>query len=103
MVLAISEPGAAAFGEPQPGGSVNGSQSEGRHLPAPPPEVFDDLRFETPNIPGRMDNLRAAILRPELATLEDRVARWKVLYRRLESQLAGTPGLRLILRPAEAR
>jgi len=50
-----------------------------------------------------MDNLRAAILRPQLATLEDRVARWKVLYRRLESQLAGTPGLRLIPRPAERR
>ena len=48
-----------------------------------------------------MDNLRAAILRPQLATLEDRVARWDVLYRRLESQLAGTPGLRLIPRPAE--
>ena len=72
-----------------------------RHRAAPPPEVFESLRFEIPNISGRMDNLRAAILRPQLATLDERVGRWETLYRRLEAELAGTPGLTLIARPAE--
>ncbi len=72
-----------------------------RHRAAPPPEVFETLRFETPNISGRMDNLRAAILRPQLATLADRVARWGTLYRDVEAGLANTPGLRLIPRPQD--
>jgi dTDP-4-amino-4,6-dideoxygalactose transaminase len=72
-----------------------------RHRAAPPPEAFELLRFETPNISGRMDNLRAAILRPQLATLDERVGRWETLYRRLEAELAETPGLTLIPRPAD--
>jgi dTDP-4-amino-4,6-dideoxygalactose transaminase len=72
-----------------------------RHRAAPPPEAFADLRLTTPNISGRMDNLRAAILRPQIALLPDRVARWEALYRRIEQGLEGTPGLALIPRPAE--
>ena len=70
-----------------------------RHLAAPPPEAFAALTYDTPNISGRMDNLRAAILRPQLALLPDRVARWSVLYQTVESGLQGTPGLKLITRP----
>jgi dTDP-4-amino-4,6-dideoxygalactose transaminase len=72
-----------------------------RHRAAPPPDAFESLRFETPNISGRMDNLRAAILRPQLATLDERVGRWETLYRRLEAELAETPGLTLIPRHAD--
>ncbi len=72
----------------------------GRHRAAPPSEVFERLRLDVPNISGRMDNLRAAILRPQLATLADRRARWGVLYRAMEAGLTDTPGLRLIPRPA---
>jgi dTDP-4-amino-4,6-dideoxygalactose transaminase len=71
-----------------------------RHRAAPPVEVFERLRLDVPNISGRMDNLRAAILRPQLATLADRRTRWAVLYRGLEAGLAHTPGLRLIPRPS---
>ena len=71
-----------------------------RHGAAPPPEVFADLRYETPNISGRMDNLRAAILRPQLADLPRQAARWNALYRALEDGLTDVPGLRLIPRPA---
>jgi dTDP-4-amino-4,6-dideoxygalactose transaminase len=71
----------------------------GRHIAAPPPEAFEALRLEVPNISGRMDNLRAAILRPQLPLLAGRVARWRELYAVLEAGLAGTPGLRLIARP----
>ena len=72
-----------------------------RHRAAPPEEVFAGIRLETPNVSGRMDNLRAAILRPQLRTLPERVARWNALYRALEAGLQGTPGLRLTMRPAE--
>lgn len=70
-----------------------------RHRAAPPPEVFEGLKYVTPNVSGRMDNLRAAILRPQLALLSDRARRWNALYRGLETGLAGTPGLKLIERP----
>ncbi|MEX5729506.1 dTDP-4-amino-4,6-dideoxygalactose transaminase [Rhodovulum iodosum] len=74
-----------------------------RHLAAPPPEAFEGLKAELPNISGRMDNLRAALLRPQLARLPDQAARWNRLYRAMEAGLGGTPGLRLIDRPeAEA-
>ncbi len=74
-----------------------------RHRAAPPPEAFEKLTLETPNVSGRMDNLRAAILRPQLADLDARCAAWTARYRVVEQGLAGTPGLRLIERPrAEA-
>ena len=38
-----------------------------RHLAAPGPEVFEAVKYDTPNVSGRMDNLRAAVLRPQLA------------------------------------
>jgi len=72
----------------------------GRHLAGPPEEAFADLRYETPNVSGRMDNLRAAILRPQLARLEAQVEAWNARYRVLEEGLEGTHGLDLIPRPA---
>jgi dTDP-4-amino-4,6-dideoxygalactose transaminase len=71
-----------------------------RHAAAPPAEAFEGLRLEVPNVSGRMDNLRAAILRPQLADLDARCAAWTARYRAVEAGLAGTPGLRLIERPA---
>ena len=70
-----------------------------RHLAAPPKEAFETIRFETPNISGRMDNLRAAILRPQVADLETQCQRWNERYYRLEAGLRGTPGLKVIDRP----
>ena len=71
-----------------------------RHRAAPAPDVFEALRLDVPNISGRMDNLRAAILRPQIALLADRGARWNALYRVMERGLDQTNGLRLIPRPA---
>ncbi|NSX54563.1 DegT/DnrJ/EryC1/StrS family aminotransferase [Parasulfitobacter algicola] len=71
----------------------------GRHDAGPPAEVFDQIRFETPNISGRMDNLRAAILRPQLDILMDQAARWNERYCVLEDGLKNTPGLTVIDRP----
>jgi dTDP-4-amino-4,6-dideoxygalactose transaminase len=71
-----------------------------KHRAAPPVETFAQIRYETPNISGRMDNLRAAILRPQLRNLDVQCAHWNARYRVLEQGLADTPGLRLIPRPA---
>ncbi len=38
-----------------------------------------------------MDNLRAAILRPQVAMLRDRRDRWAALYRGMEAGLQGVP------------
>lgn len=70
-----------------------------RHRAAPPPEAFADLRLQTPNISGRMDNLRAAILRPQLRDLARQCARWNDRYRVLDEGLAGVPGLTRVARP----
>ncbi|MFK7875438.1 MAG: DegT/DnrJ/EryC1/StrS family aminotransferase [Paracoccaceae bacterium] len=70
-----------------------------RHLAAPDPEVFEQVKYVTPNISGRMDNLRAAILRPQLRALPDQVARWNERYYALEEGVRGTLGLQVVERP----
>lgn len=72
-----------------------------RHLAGPPKEVFETIRYETPNISGRMDNLRAAILRPQLADLATQCARWNERYFAVEEAVRGTAGLKVIERPEE--
>ncbi len=72
-----------------------------RHKAAPPPEAFEQVKWVTPNVSGRMDNLRAAILRPQLADLPRQIDRWNALYRAVEDGLRNTPGLKVIERPAE--
>ena len=69
-----------------------------RHGASPEAEAFEALRDVTPNVSGRMDNLRAAILRPQLADLPAQVARWAALHEAMEAGLAQTEGLRLIER-----
>lgn len=71
----------------------------GRHGAAPAGDVFERIRLDTPNCSGRMDNLRAAILRPQLAELDRRVAAWNERYRAIEGILGSTPGVRLPGRP----
>jgi dTDP-4-amino-4,6-dideoxygalactose transaminase len=71
-----------------------------RHLAAPAPEVFERVKYVTPNISGRMDNLRAAILRPQLQDLDTQVARWNERYVAVEEGLRDTPGLTVVERPA---
>ena len=72
-----------------------------RHLAAPPVEAFADIKYETPNVSGRMDNLRAAIMRPQLAILDQQCQAWNARYRVVEDGLHGTAGLDLIERVAD--
>lgn len=71
----------------------------GRHLAVPDEEVFRAVRLVTPNMSGRMDNLRAAILRVQLEELDDRCRRWNVLYSCLEAALRKISGLSMPIRP----
>ena len=74
-----------------------------RHGAAPGQAAFDTVRLETPNMSGRMDNLRAAILLPQLRQLEKNIARWNERYRIVADVLANIPGIRLPTRPAAER
>ena len=69
-----------------------------RHSAAPDASVFEGLKFETPNISGRMDHLRAAILRPQLADIDRACAAWNARYRVVEDGLRGVAGLSVIER-----
>jgi dTDP-4-amino-4,6-dideoxygalactose transaminase len=73
------------------------------HRAAPPPEAFEALRYGVPNISGRMDNLRAAILRPQLTALMRQVGRWNDRYVRLAKGLADVSGLTVPTRPAQEK
>lgn len=72
-----------------------------RHRAAPPPETFRDIRLETPNMSGRMDNLRAAILLPQLEMLDTNAARWNARHDAIVERLTGVNGLYLPHRPAK--
>ena len=72
-----------------------------RHGAAPDATVFADIRLETPNCSSRMDNLRAAILRPQLAALDGNIERWNARYQAAADVLAGVDCLYLPVRPDE--
>ena len=65
------------------------------HGAAPPEEIFREIRLETPNYSGRMDNLRAAILRGQLAGLEENVRRWNERYQTIERGLRKSAHIQL--------
>ena len=73
----------------------------GRNGTVPPPEVFERVKYDTPNVSGRMDHLRAAILRPQLQLLNQQCAAWNDRYRVVEDGLRDTPGLTIVERPDE--
>jgi dTDP-4-amino-4,6-dideoxygalactose transaminase len=64
-----------------------------RHISRPDDAVFDAIREIVPNYSCRMDNLRAAILRPQIQTLDAQSERWNRRYRLLESRLNQVPGI----------
>ncbi len=72
-----------------------------RHLAGPGAEAFADARLDMPNCSSRMDNLRAAILRPQLADLAAQVDRWNERYAALQDGLRDTPGVQLRETPNE--
>ena len=72
-----------------------------RNGTAPGSEVFKDIKLDTPNYSGRMDNLRAAILREQLHTLDENCLRWNRLYMAAENGLRKNNNVTLSERPAQ--
>ncbi len=70
-----------------------------RHGARPDAQVFAEIKLDTPNYSGRMDNLRAAILRAQLPLLDKNCERWNQRYRALEERLRQNPKIQLPLRP----
>lgn len=74
-----------------------------RHGTVPDEREFADVRLITPNFSGRMDNLRAAILLPQLGQLEANVDRWNERYSRIEARLREADAIALPTRPSAER
>jgi len=70
-----------------------------RHGTLPELDVFADIKLDTPNYSGRMDNLRATILLAQLPGLEQNCARWNDRYRALQNRLAQNSQIQLAHRP----
>jgi dTDP-4-amino-4,6-dideoxygalactose transaminase len=75
----------------------------GQHSSRPPVEYVDRFAAVEPNHSMRMTNLTAALLRPQLTSLPDRISGWNERYDRLANGLRDVPGVRMPHRPAEER
>lgn len=63
------------------------------HGAAPDESMFAEVKLETPNYSGRMDNMRAAILRGQMAGLDNNVRRWNERYSALEEGMRGSAAI----------
>ncbi len=61
-----------------------------KHLSRPMDDnIFENIKFEVPNFSLRMNNLTAAILRPQIELIDERIASYKEKHERLISILTG--------------
>ena len=72
-----------------------------QHAARPPLEAFEPLRGEVANFSMRMSELAAAVARPQLPLLPDRVEAMNRSYRDLEHRLEQIPGVRVVPRRPE--
>jgi dTDP-4-amino-4,6-dideoxygalactose transaminase len=72
-----------------------------RHGTLPRLDVFTDIKLDTPNYSGRMDNLRATLLRAQLPHLNHNCARWNDRYQALQQRLAQNSRIQLPQRPQQ--
>jgi len=72
-----------------------------RHGTLPAVEAFADIKLDTPNYSGRMDNLRATLLLAQLSLLDGNCTRWNTRYQALEKCLQHNPQIQLAQRPAQ--
>lgn len=97
--LVLDEPEAAARAILHSGSYMLHSQ----HLSTPGAEALRRVSNETPNFSMRMTALAAAMLRPQLAELPRRVARWNTIHRRIATGLARSQWIALPRPDAKAR
>ena len=72
-----------------------------RHGARPDAEVFLSIRTHMPNFSCRLDHLRAALIRSQMAVLDDNIERWNRLYQRLDHNLRHIDGVSLPQRAQE--
>lgn len=72
-----------------------------QHLAAPASEHFETLCLDMPNCSQRMDEVRAAMLRPQLRSLDKRRQAWRERYQLIEQVLAQSESITLFTRPPE--
>eukprot|EP00636_Phaeomonas_parva_P009015 CAMPEP_0118884170 /NCGR_PEP_ID=MMETSP1163-20130328/23082_1 /TAXON_ID=124430 /ORGANISM="Phaeomonas parva, Strain CCMP2877" /LENGTH=435 /DNA_ID=CAMNT_0006821855 /DNA_START=19 /DNA_END=1326 /DNA_ORIENTATION=+ len=63
-----------------------------KHITAPPSKAFADLPKQLPNYSLRMSALSAAIVRPQMDTLDERIAVYNARYEALKARLEETCG-----------
>jgi dTDP-4-amino-4,6-dideoxygalactose transaminase len=73
----------------------------GRHGAIPAEEIFQSVRLHAPNYSGRMDHIRAAILRAQLPLIEINLDRWNTLYDRLHARFTAMDGVTIPPRKQE--
>jgi len=65
------------------------------HGARPEDSVFEAIKLDAPNCSARLDNLRAALIRAQLADLDEQVSRWNARYAALEAGFRAIPKLTL--------
>jgi len=63
-----------------------------KHITVPGPEVFGDLPTRIPNYSVRMSNVAAAIIRPQIKTLDERRAKYNERYAFVTKKLVERKG-----------
>jgi len=64
----------------------------GKHMTVPSKEYFKDYPTTLPNYSLRMSQLAAAVIRPQIQTLEERIEKYNARYTKLESELQSRLG-----------
>jgi len=64
-----------------------------KHLAVPSKEEFGDLPYLLPNYSQRMNSVSAAMLRPQIHTLEQRVLKYNERYARVEKSISAHPNV----------
>lgn len=72
-----------------------------KHIARPDMAAHAEARFDMPNCSSRMDNLRAAILRPQLKLLDQNIERWNQRYLIMEQALQVIAGMTIPTRPQQ--
>lgn len=72
-----------------------------RHGAAPAPEAFEGICLDVPNMSARMDNVRAAMLLPQLARIDASLQAWNERHDCIAARLATHPTIRLPARPPQ--
>mmetsp|Transcript_27785 Transcript_27785/g.41103 ORF Transcript_27785/g.41103 Transcript_27785/m.41103 type:complete len:440 (+) Transcript_27785:53-1372(+) len=63
-----------------------------KHTTVPGPEYFETLPTEIPNYSLRMSNIAAAVIRPQILTLEERIVKYNRRYTELTAKLTERMG-----------